>query len=132
MGSVTGWRMFTWNWGGERIMSAAFGHIESSRRESATFEYSKSWLENPQRSALEPALTLDPGLHHTIVNYRMGEMGATLGIHDSLTHFSAVCSDSQAPNVWIRSRRLNFHAVQLSGVPSSSPRMALNGRSCLS
>ena len=35
------------------------------RRESASFEYEKRWLKNPQRFALEPALTLDPGAHHT-------------------------------------------------------------------
>jgi serine/threonine-protein kinase HipA len=35
------------------------------RRESASFEYDKRWLENPQRFALEPALTLDSGAHHT-------------------------------------------------------------------
>ncbi len=35
------------------------------RRESASFEYEKSWLANPRRFALEPALTLDPGAHHT-------------------------------------------------------------------
>jgi serine/threonine-protein kinase HipA len=35
------------------------------RRESASFEYDKRWLENPRRFALEPALTLDPGPHHT-------------------------------------------------------------------
>ncbi|XHR31052.1 MAG: type II toxin-antitoxin system HipA family toxin [Chthoniobacteraceae bacterium] len=37
----------------------------SGRNESATFEYDKRWLENPQRFSLEPALTLDPGAHHT-------------------------------------------------------------------
>jgi serine/threonine-protein kinase HipA len=34
-------------------------------RESATFEYDKTWLENPERFALEPALTLGPGPLHT-------------------------------------------------------------------
>ena len=33
--------------------------------ESATFEYQKSWLENPERFSLEPALTLGPGPYHT-------------------------------------------------------------------
>jgi len=34
-------------------------------RESASFEYDRTWLENPQRFALEPALTLAPGSFHT-------------------------------------------------------------------
>jgi serine/threonine-protein kinase HipA len=34
-------------------------------REGATFEYAKTWLEHPERFALEPALTLGPGPHHT-------------------------------------------------------------------
>jgi serine/threonine-protein kinase HipA len=34
-------------------------------RESATFEYDKTWLEHPERFALEPALTLGPGPQHT-------------------------------------------------------------------
>lgn len=34
-------------------------------RPSATFEYDKTWLEHPERFALEPALTLGPGPQHT-------------------------------------------------------------------
>jgi serine/threonine-protein kinase HipA len=34
-------------------------------RESATFEYDKSWLANPVRFSLEPALKLGPGPFHT-------------------------------------------------------------------
>lgn len=34
-------------------------------RETATFEYDRSWLERPDRFSLEPALTLDPGPFHT-------------------------------------------------------------------
>jgi serine/threonine-protein kinase HipA len=34
-------------------------------RESATFEYDKSWLTHPQRFSLEPALKLGPGPFHT-------------------------------------------------------------------
>lgn len=34
-------------------------------RESATFQYDDAWLDNPERFALEPALTLGPGAHHT-------------------------------------------------------------------
>ena len=36
-------------------------------RESATFRYDDTWLEYPQRFALEPALSLGPGAHHTPV-----------------------------------------------------------------
>ena len=36
-------------------------------RESATFQYDDAWLGNPERFALEPALTLGPGAHHTPV-----------------------------------------------------------------
>lgn len=34
-------------------------------RESASFEYAKSWLEHPERFSLEPALGLGPGPYHT-------------------------------------------------------------------
>src|SRR5438128_12079674 len=34
-------------------------------RESATFEYDKSWLAHPVRFSLEPALKLGPGPFHT-------------------------------------------------------------------
>ncbi len=34
-------------------------------RESATFEYDKSWLAHPNRFSLEPALKLGPGPFHT-------------------------------------------------------------------
>jgi serine/threonine-protein kinase HipA len=34
-------------------------------RESATFEYDKMWLANPDRFSLEPALKLGPGPFHT-------------------------------------------------------------------
>jgi serine/threonine-protein kinase HipA len=34
-------------------------------KESATFEYDAAWLGNPLRFALEPALTLGKGPHHT-------------------------------------------------------------------
>ena len=36
-----------------------------SGKESASFEYDKSWLENPLRFSLEPALQLGPGPYHT-------------------------------------------------------------------
>lgn len=34
-------------------------------RQSATFEYAREWLDNPNRFALEPALAVGPGPHHT-------------------------------------------------------------------
>lgn len=34
-------------------------------RQSATFEYAPEWLAHPERFALEPALTIGPGPHHT-------------------------------------------------------------------
>ena len=34
-------------------------------RESATFQYDDTWLSHPERFALEPALTLGQGAHHT-------------------------------------------------------------------
>lgn len=33
-------------------------------RETASFEYDRTWLDNPARFSLEPALTLDPGPFH--------------------------------------------------------------------
>jgi serine/threonine-protein kinase HipA len=40
-------------------------------RESATFEYDKSWLDRPDRFALEPALMLAQGPYHTGVDRPM-------------------------------------------------------------
>lgn len=34
-------------------------------RQSATFEYAPEWLAHPERFALEPALAIGPGPHHT-------------------------------------------------------------------
>ena len=34
-------------------------------REGASFVYDPSWLASPLRFPLEPALSLDPGSHHT-------------------------------------------------------------------
>jgi serine/threonine-protein kinase HipA len=39
--------------------------------QSATFEYDRTWLEFPQRFALEPALSLFPGPHHTPLDRAM-------------------------------------------------------------
>ncbi len=38
---------------------------ERRGRESATFEYDKTWLAHPERFSLEPALELGPGPFHT-------------------------------------------------------------------
>jgi len=40
-------------------------------KESATFEYDAAWLANPSRFALEPALTLGKGPHHTAAGRRI-------------------------------------------------------------
>ncbi len=38
---------------------------ERGGRQSATFEYAREWLDNPSRFALEPALAMGSGPHHT-------------------------------------------------------------------
>src|ERR1700691_5159965 len=40
-------------------------------KESATFEYDKTWLENPARFSLEPALQVGPGPFHTTADTPM-------------------------------------------------------------
>jgi serine/threonine-protein kinase HipA len=40
-------------------------------RESATFEYENTWLKNPARFALEPALALGKGPMHTVAGRRI-------------------------------------------------------------
>jgi len=40
-------------------------------RESASFEYDASWLKHPYRFALEPALVLSHGQHHTAAGRRL-------------------------------------------------------------
>jgi hypothetical protein len=44
-------------------------------KESATFEYDAAWLASPSRFALEPALTLGKGPHHTVAGRQI--FGAT-------------------------------------------------------
>lgn len=39
-----------------------------NNKESASFEYDKSWLQNPHRFSLEPALALYEGKYHTDLN----------------------------------------------------------------
>ena len=46
------------------------------RVEGATFRYDDGWLRNPARFALEPALQMDPGPHHTFPGRSLfGAMG---------------------------------------------------------
>jgi len=46
------------------LVGRLWGRVRRER-ESATFEYDPSWLENPARFSLEPALQLGPGPFHT-------------------------------------------------------------------
>jgi len=47
-----------------RLVGRLWTHLRRGR-ESASFEYDPAWLDNPERFALEPALSLDPGPFHT-------------------------------------------------------------------
>ncbi len=46
------------------LVGRLWGRVRKER-EGATFEYNPSWLENPARFSLEPALQLGPGPFHT-------------------------------------------------------------------
>jgi serine/threonine-protein kinase HipA len=46
------------------LVGRLWGRVRRER-ESATFEYDPSWLENPARFSLEPALQIGPGPFHT-------------------------------------------------------------------
>jgi len=50
---------------GETVLVGRLWSRVRKGRESASFEYDHAWLENPERFALEPALTLAPGPFHT-------------------------------------------------------------------
>ena len=50
--------------GTPQLVGRLWGRVRRER-ESATFEYDPSWLENPARFSLEPALQLGPGPFHT-------------------------------------------------------------------
>ena len=50
--------------GKPQLAGRLWGRVRKER-ESATFEYDSSWLENPARFSLEPALQLGPGPFHT-------------------------------------------------------------------
>jgi serine/threonine-protein kinase HipA len=51
--------------GGTSILVGSLWSRSRKGQESASFEYQKTWLENPKRFSLEPALMLGPGPYHT-------------------------------------------------------------------
>jgi serine/threonine-protein kinase HipA len=51
--------------GGTAVLVGTLWSRARKGQESASFEYQKSWLENPKRFSLEPALMLGPGPYHT-------------------------------------------------------------------
>src|SRR6201998_4453729 len=57
------------------LVGRLWGRVRRER-ESATFEYDPSWLENPARFSLEPALPLGPGpFHHAGALPMFGAIG---------------------------------------------------------
>jgi len=46
------------------LVGRLWAHVRKNK-ESASFEYDKTWLENPVRFSLEPALQVGPGAFHT-------------------------------------------------------------------
>ena len=76
-------------------------------KESATFEYDKTWLENPARFSLEPALQVGPGPFHTPADTPM---------------FGAI-GDS-APDRWGRAlmRRVERRRAEREGGAPRTPR----------
>ena len=50
---------------GENCLVGTLWTRQKGGRESATFEYSRTWLDNPAHFALEPALPLGLGPYHT-------------------------------------------------------------------
>jgi len=46
------------------LVGRLWAHIRKNK-ESASFEYDKTWLENPVCFSLEPALQVGPGAFHT-------------------------------------------------------------------
>jgi len=51
--------------GGKPILAGRLWARLRKGRETATFEYDRSWLTHPERFSLEPALAVGPGLFHT-------------------------------------------------------------------
>ena len=61
--------------GSIRLVGRLWPHSRRGR-ESATFEYDRSWLKHPHKFALEPALSLGPGQFHTGANRKIfGALG---------------------------------------------------------
>ena len=50
--------------GKPHLVGRLWAHVRKNK-ESASFEYDKTWLENPMRFSLEPALQVGPGAFHT-------------------------------------------------------------------
>ena len=50
--------------GNPHLAGRLWAHVRKNK-ESASFEYGKTWLENPLRFSLEPALQVGPGAFHT-------------------------------------------------------------------
>ncbi len=50
--------------GKPHLVGRLWAHVRKGK-ESASFEYEKTWLENPLRFSLEPALQVGPGAFHT-------------------------------------------------------------------
>ena len=50
--------------GEDRLVGRLWSRVRRGR-ESASFQYDESWLRDPERFALEPALALGTGAHHT-------------------------------------------------------------------
>jgi serine/threonine-protein kinase HipA len=50
--------------GEPHLVGRLWAHVRKNK-ESASFEYDKTWLENPLRFSLEPALQVGPGAFHT-------------------------------------------------------------------
>ena len=70
--------------GKPHLVGRLWAHV-SKNKESASFEYDKTWLENPVCFSLEPALQVGLGAFHTpadtpmfgaIGEFRGGSMGA--------------------------------------------------------
>src|SRR5437016_2595177 len=52
--------------GGSPLLVGRLWSRARKGREGASFEYDRTWLERPERFALEPALTLGSGPQHTL------------------------------------------------------------------
>ena len=50
-------------------------------KESASFEYDKTWLAHPEKFALEPVLKLTEGVFHTLADQSVSTESAKLACH---------------------------------------------------